>query len=290
LHSQFKKIVVIGVGLIGGSFAKAVKQRGLAEEVCGFGRDAQKLQWGVDHQILDTFSVDIELAMKNCELVFLAVPLGSMEPMLKIIGPHLPEQCIVTDGGSAKQSFVNSSLKCLQNHLPYVLPAHPIAGKEVSGIEASDGDLYVDHRLILTPLEQTHEEVITKVTQLWQSLGAIVEKMRSDFHDEVFAATSHLPHFLAFNLVDLLNEHPELGDVFKYTAGGFRDFTRIASSDPVMWRDIGVYNSEAIAKWLRQYQASIANLADLVENQDAEALEKLFSRAKSARDKHIIKS
>jgi prephenate dehydrogenase len=141
--------------------------------------------------------------------------------------------------------------------------------------------------VILTPCESTDASAIEIVKSLWQALGANVEQMSPEFHDEVFAATSHLPHMLAFTLVDMLNEHEELGDVFQYTAGGFRDFTRIASSDPTMWRDIALYNSEAVAKWLKNYQGAIEELTEMVESKDDESLYKLFSDAKSARDAHI---
>jgi len=285
---KLKKITIIGVGLIGGSFAKGVKQAGLVEEVVGFGKNTKNLELAVNLGVIDSFSTDIGHAVKDSDLVFLAVPLGAMKSVFLDMKPYLSEQTIITDGGSAKSSVILSAQEVFGELPKHFVPGHPIAGKEKSGVAAAEANLYIDHRVILTPTVNTSPMSLETVEHLWTSLGANVEVMNAQQHDEIFAATSHLPHLLAYSLVDMLNEHEELGDVFKYTAGGFRDFTRIASSDAVMWRDIAVYNSDAITKWLKNYGNAIDELTKLVEHKDAEALYRLFDDAKNARDKHIV--
>ena len=286
---KLNKVAIIGVGLIGGSFALSIKKAGLVEHIVGVGRNQQNLQKAVELNVIDSFTDDMQVALKDCDLVFLAVPLGAMQPTFERIKPFLNPNTIITDGGSAKSSVILAAQDVFGTLPTHFVPGHPIAGKEQSGVEAADADLYIDHRVILTPTSKTIQAATQVVTELWQRVGANVEIMKPQQHDEIFAATSHLPHLLAFALVDLLNEHEELGDVFQYTAGGFRDFTRIASSDAEMWRDIAVYNSEAIAKWLANYGQTIQTLQTLVENQDRDALFELFKSAKQARDKHIVK-
>lgn len=283
-----QKITIVGVGLIGGSFAKGLKQAGLVKEVVGFGRNPDNLKKAVELGVIDHYTADIEAAVKNSDLVFLAVPLGAMQSTMEMMQPFLAPNTIVTDGGSAKSSVILSASEVFTDTFSMFVPGHPIAGKEQSGVMAAEAELYKDHRVILTPNKQTNAEALAVVEGLWLALGAKVEQMSAQQHDEIFAATSHLPHLLAFALVDLLNEHEELGDVFQYTAGGFRDFTRIASSDAEMWRDIALYNSEAISKWLSNYGVAIEQLKQLVDQQDAQSLYQLFHEAKLARDKHIV--
>lgn len=285
---KLNKITIIGVGLIGGSFAKGLKQAGLVKEIMGFGQNADNLQKAIELDVVDSFTIDIAEAVKDSDLVFLAVPLGAMKTVLENMKPHLSKNTIITDGGSAKSSVILSAQEVFGELPVNFVPGHPIAGKEKSGVTAADEKLYVDHRVILTPTATTSQVSLEIVRGLWSALGANVEIMNPQQHDEIFAATSHLPHLLAFALVDMLNEHEELGDVFQYTAGGFRDFTRIASSDAVMWRDIATYNSDAIVKWLKNYSNAINELTGLVESKDADALYKLFDDAKKARDKHIV--
>ncbi|CAN8142451.1 prephenate dehydrogenase [uncultured Thiomicrorhabdus sp.] len=282
------KITVIGVGLIGGSFAKGIKKLGLAKNVHGFGHNPENLKLAVELQVVDSASSDMAEAMQGCDLVLLAVPLGAMQPVLESIKPHLEPQTIITDAGSAKQSVIDAVQNVFGELPKNFVPGHPIAGKEQSGVTAADENLYVDHRVIITPTENSSEQATETVKGLWKALGANVEVMSAGFHDEVFAATSHLPHLLAFALVEMLHEHPELGNVFKYTAGGFRDFSRLASSDPTMWRDISVFNSEAIAKWLIEYRDYLDQMIPLVQHKDAQALYQLFETAKNARDEHIV--
>lgn len=286
---KLNKITIIGVGLIGGSFAQGLKKAGLVNEVVGFGRNQANLETAVELGVIDSFTANIEQAVKNSDLVFLAVPLGAMQSSMALMQPYLSDKTILTDGGSAKSSVIKAA-KDVFGELPInFVPGHPIAGKEQSGVTAAEPDLYVDHRVILTPTENSSDDAIATVKALWSAIGANVEVMSPQQHDEIFAATSHLPHLLAFGLVDLLNEHAELGDVFQYTAGGFRDFTRIASSDAEMWRDISIYNKEAIVKWLANYSESIQALSHLIDNEDQEGLYKLYKDAKDARDTHLLK-
>lgn len=289
MTSKLNKITVIGVGLIGGSFAKGLKQLGYVEKMVGYGRHESVLQQAVKLGVIDCYETDMALAVKDADLVLIAVPLGAMTSIMSQLKPHLTSEMILTDVGSSKTSVVDAVKACFGEIPSQFIAGHPIAGKEKSGVEAACVDLFKNHKVILTPTDETSSSAIKLVTDLWRKLGAEVSEMTPEYHDEVLAATSHLPHLLAFGLVDLLNDHAELGNVFQYTAGGFRDFTRIASSDATMWRDIALNNSSAISKWLKHYQAEIAHLIELVDNQQGDALYDLFDQAKTARDTHILK-
>jgi prephenate dehydrogenase len=286
---KLNKLCVIGVGLIGGSFALKLKQLDLVKQVVGYGRNRDNLQTAVDMGVIDQAAESLQAAVEGADLVVLAVPIASIAEIYAQIYPHLSSDTLVTDVGSAKTSVIESVQRALGEMPPNFVPGHPIAGREKSGVEAVEADLYQNHRVILTPLEKTNKQAVQTVRELWQAVGAEVTEMSSRFHDEVFAATSHLPHMLAFALVDMLNEHSELGNVFQYTAGGFRDFTRIASSDATMWRDIAVNNGDAIVKWIEEYQRELSKLSALISDKNADALFELFSDAKAARDKHIVK-
>ncbi len=288
---MFDRVIVIGVGLIGGSLALALKSRGLVEEVVGISRSPDTLALAQQRGVIDYGSTALDQAMLTAaNLVFIATPLGAFPAVFKQLAAlDCPENLIITDGGSAKGYVIEQAEEAF-GYLPEKLvPGHPIAGKELSGVGAAEADLYVDHRVILTPADHTDAHAVDVVARMWKGVGACVETMTPGYHDEVFAATSHLPHLLAYLLVDLLNEHPELGNVFKYTAGGFRDFTRIASSDPIMWRDIAEANAPAIAKWLKHYRHELDQMIDAVEKHDHARLHALFCAAKAARDQHIVK-
>lgn len=286
---MLNKITVIGVGLIGGSFAKAARTLDLADEVVGYGPHQETLDKAIKLGVIDKGFTQLEAAVKDADLVLLSVPLGAMTEVLRQIKPFMAEDTILTDVGSAKTSVIKS-VKDAFGFLPSMFVAgHPIAGKEQSGVESSCEHLFTNHKVILTPTHETDLDAIAQVREIWEMMGACVSEMTPDYHDEVLAATSHLPHLLAFGLVDLLNEHEELGNVFQYTAGGFRDFTRIASSDATMWRDIALSNQTAIVKWLKNYQAEVKHLTDLIEHSEGEKLFELFRHAKFARDTHIVK-
>ncbi|SFR49823.1 prephenate dehydrogenase/arogenate dehydrogenase family protein [Thiomicrospira sp. ALE5] len=285
---QIQRLTVIGVGLIGGSFALKLRELGLVQDVVGCGRNTDNLDKALELGVIDHAVTDPTVAVAGADLVLLAVPLGSIAPIYQQIQPFLAPNAVITDVGSAKASVINEIADLIGECPTQFVPGHPIAGREQSGVAAADNELFKAHRVILTPLEHTCPEALARVKALWQAVGAQVSEMTACYHDEVFAATSHLPHLLAFALVDMLNEHPELGNVFQYTAGGFRDFTRIASSDADMWRDIAVQNHHAIIKWLEAYQAELAKLAQLLTTQNGDELHQLFSAAKAARDKHIV--
>ncbi len=286
---KIDNVTIIGVGLIGGSFAKGIKDSGKVKKITGYGSREGNLKKAVELGVIDDYTLDAKTAVEDADLVLLSVPLGSMESVLSSIKPFLPEHTLLTDVGSSKMSVIKAVNKVFGELPSTFVAGHPIAGKEQSGVTAASADLFVDHRVLLTPTEQTDTQATATVKQLWETLGACVTEMAPDYHDEVLAATSHLPHMLAYALVGLLNEHEELGNVFQYTAGGFRDFTRIASSDATMWRDICLNNDQAIVKWLKNYQAEIDYLIKLVENKQADDLYQLFDQAKTARDTHIVK-
>lgn len=277
------KITIVGTGLIGGSFALALKAAGFTGEIFAYGRDESRLMMAKRLGVVDAWSVDAKEAVTGADVVFLSVPMGAMRAVLKQIAPYLAEQCIVTDAGSVKGCFVDD-VRAVLPSLRYVVPGHPIAGTEKSGVEAAFPTLYNDRRVILTPLDETDVAAIDLVDQLWSMTGANVERMQVDHHDRVLAATSHLPHVLAFSLVDTLATMQEREEIFRYAAGGFRDFTRIASSDPVMWRDICSKNSQALLPVLDELREHLDRLHEAIAAQDEEALFDVMTRAKAARD------
>jgi len=226
--------------------------------------------------------LDIAIALKDAEMVLIATPVDSFGAVLKLIKPYVDESVIISDVGSTKGSVVSIAQSVFGEVPARFIPAHPIAGKEISGVESSDGELFNNKRVILTPENNADTKAIERVTGLWQTLGAQVEMMTHQKHDDLLAMTSHLPHMLAFGLMDyLITNNPDACD---YAAGGFKDFSRIASSDAIMWRDICLNNPKDIVKHIKGYQQALDKLSTLIENNQSEELEKLFSDAKSARD------
>lgn len=278
------RLCVIGVGLIGGSLALALKKAGYCKHVVGTGRNEQHLAHARELGIVDEYTLDYAQAVANADVVFVAVPLGAMADVFEKIGPALKPATLVTDAGSAKHSVVEDAQRALGSKISQFIPGHPIAGTEQSGADAAFDSLYQDRRVILTPLEENAQSDINTIKSMWQATGAIVDEMGERHHDLVLAATSHLPHMLAFALVDCLNNVDDVDEIFRFAAGGFRDFTRIASSDPTMWRDICMSNREAVLVMMERYQKEMAVLKSAIENNDADALYELFSRAKEARD------
>ena len=286
---MIKRLTLIGTGLIGGSLSLALKNAHAVDHVVGFARTEKNLQKGIEIGVLDSYATQLDQAVKESDMVVLAVPLGAMESMLKQIAPYLNEQCIVTDVSSAKSSVVAQAKKHLGNKFPQFVAAHPIAGTEKSGIESGFAELFQNRKVILTPDAQTSKTAIDSVQAMWQSCGAQVESMTVAHHDEVFAATSHLPHMLAYSLVNCLANMEDRVEIFKYAAGGFRDISRIASSDPTMWRDVCLYNQQALSKMLSDYASELATLSSKVAVGDANALYEYFDRAKKRRDELIGK-
>jgi len=279
---MMNRICIIGVGLIGGSFAAGLKQSSQVGAIVGYGRNEANLIKAQELMVIDEYSLDISEALKGVDLVLIATPVNSFKAILEMIKPYITDQVIVTDVGSTKASVINIA-KQVFGHMPKnFIPAHPIAGKEQSGVEAAQADLFNNKRVIITPEDNSNALSVSAVSALWQSVGAKVEVMDADKHDDLLAMTSHLPHMLAFSLMDyLMSSNP---DACHYAAGGFKDFSRIASSDAVMWRDICINNPDQIIKHIEGYQESLSSIAHLIKNNQPEELEKLFSDAKSARD------
>jgi len=277
-------LCVIGVGLIGGSLSLALKKAGYVKQVTGLGRSIENLKKAKQLGVIDDYETDYSKVISKADMIFVAVPIGAMAEVFIKIEPHLNKHSIITDGGSAKHSIIESAASALGIKINQFVPGHPIAGTEKSGAEAAFDSLYDQRRVILTPLESNSVDDVAKVSNMWKVAGAEVDEMGARHHDLVLAGTSHLPHVLAFALVDCLNNVDDVDEIFKYAAGGFRDFTRIASSDPVMWRDICINNSEAILAMMQSYQQDIDNLKEAIHNSDSEELLKIFTNAKKARD------
>lgn len=281
------KLVIIGVGLIGGSLSLALKQAGVVNQVVGSGRNLENLKKGTSLGILDSYSDSIPEAVRDADIVVLAVPLGAMQSVFEQVAPALSDKTILTDVGSAKASVIEAARSALGDRIGQFVPGHPIAGTERSGVEAGFATLYQNRRVILTPTSETDAEMTGRVVSMWEACGATVESMTVTHHDKVLAATSHLPHMLAYALVHHLSNLNEHEEIFRYAAGGFRDFTRIASSDPVMWRDVCLSNGPALLELILQFQGEMSRIAEAIEQGDGERLLKLFSRAKSERDSLI---
>jgi len=281
---MIERLCVIGVGLIGGSLARALREANYVYEIVGCSRNPAHLQRAVDLGVIDRFDTDPAGAVRGADMVFVSVPLGAMGDVFNAIKDSLAEGAAVTDGGSAKASVVADVIRAVGHAPAWFVPGHPIAGTEQSGVDASFADLYRDRRVILTPLPETAREALVRVRAMWEAVGARVNEMEVAHHDEVLAATSHLPHVLAFALVESLARMGEQREIFEYAAGGFRDFTRIASSDPVMWRDICLANSDAILAMIARYQQDVAALAAAIRERDGDRLLTIFRDAKAARD------
>jgi prephenate dehydrogenase len=282
-----RRLAVVGVGLIGGSLARALRAAGEVGEVVGCGRGKANLERAVELGVIDRYTHDVGEAVAGADTVFVAVPLGAMRDTFAAMRGRLAPDAVVTDGGSAKGSVVADARAAFDGPLAFFVPGHPIAGTERTGVEASFPTLYRDRRVILTPLADNDPAAVGRVAAMWRACGAEVSEMSVEHHDEVLAATSHLPHMLAFGLVDALARMKENDEIFRYAAGGFRDFTRIASSSPVMWRDICLANREALSRMLERFAVEMTDLADAIRRGDGERLLEIFGRAKAARDRYV---
>jgi len=283
---MIKRIAIIGVGLIGGSLARALRVAGEVGEVVGCGRGRANLERALELGVIDRATEDPAVAVTGADMVFLAVPLGGMAGIFAAIKDHLAPDAVITDGGSVKGSVVEDARRVFGAVPPCLVPGHPIAGTEHSGVEASFAELYQQRRVILTPLPHTDPQAVQRVERMWRTCGAEVTHMEVAHHDEILAATSHLPHLLAFSLVDLLARMKENDEIFQYAAGGFRDFTRIASSSPIMWRDICVANRNALRVMLLRFAGELHDLADALDEPTGAQLLHIFERAKAARDRY----
>ncbi|ERH48673.1 cyclohexadienyl dehydrogenase [Ectopseudomonas chengduensis] len=278
------RLVVVGLGLIGGSFAKGLRERGLCREVVGVDLDAESRRLAVQLGVVDRCESDLAAACQGADVIQLAVPILAMEKVLAQLAALDLGNAVLTDVGSAKGNVVRAARLAFSGKAVRLVPGHPIAGSEQSGVEAANAELFRRHKVILTPCEHSDEAALALVEGLWRELGADVEAMEVEHHDQVLAATSHLPHLLAFTLVDSLAKRSENLEIFRYAAGGFRDFTRIAGSDPVMWHDIFLANREAVLRTLDTFRDDLDALRDAVDAGDGHQLLGVFTRARVARE------
>ena len=280
-----RTVVVLGLGLIGGSLARALRSTGFCEHIIGCGYREPSLQRGVELGVIDEYTLDIAEAVSRADILVLCAPTLTVSDLLETILPLAGEDGpVITDVASVKGNLLATALRVAGKMPAKLVLGHPIAGSERSGVDASDGQLFVNHRVILTPESGNDPAAVALVRQMWESTGAEVVDMAVEEHDAVLAATSHLPHVLAYTLVDALAASPNSDAIFQCAAGGFRDFTRIASSDPVMWRDIALANRAALLAAIDDFGAHLATLRQAVASSDKQALETSFSRAKAARD------
>lgn len=283
MQPAFRKVVIYGVGLIGGSFALALRKAGAVVEVVGFGRSVATLEQAKKLGILDRVGSDEATEVRDADLILVATPVAQMADIFRRIAPHLGLHTLITDGGSTKSDVVAAAYANLGDKAARFVPAHPIAGAEKSGPEAALAELYVGKRVVLTPLPENAASDVARVRKAWESCGAHVSELTPQRHDEVFAAVSHLPHLLSFALVHDLAQRDNKDQLLSFAASGFRDFTRIAASSPEMWRDISLANRDALLRELLQYANELHSLYQALEAGDAKKLEEIFSLAREVR-------
>jgi prephenate dehydrogenase len=284
---MIERLCIIGVGLIGGSVACAARAKGLCHEIVGVDADADNLRSASEWGVIDAGFSDVAKGAANADMVMIATPVGSFDVIFSALKAIWPTEAVVTDAGSTKCSVIESAKRVFGKVPDNFVPGHPIAGAERSGVEASTVDLFQGKRVILTPLETTSPLAVKRVESLWRSMGAKVSQMEPAHHDEVLAATSHLPHVLAFALTNMLGKKDEQQEIFQFAAGGFRDFTRIASSDPKMWLDICLANRREIVPLIHQFREELSVVAGLISRGAADELYALFADARSARQRFL---
>lgn len=280
---MFNKIVIFGVGLIGGSFALGLKKAGAVKHVVGMGRSNVSLERAKALGIVDGIGQSTEEALKNAELVLIAAPVAQTEAILASIKPHLERGTVVTDAGSTKTDVVASARRALGEKIAQFVPAHPIAGRESNGPDAAIADLYEGKKVVLTALSENSAADLERIAAAWKCCGAVIHRLSPEEHDRVFAAVSHLPHLLAYALVDEIAQKPHADLLFEFAASGFRDFTRIAGSSPEMWRDISLANRDAMLAELDAYMAQLSRMRAMLASGDAEGLETIYANARRAR-------
>jgi prephenate dehydrogenase len=286
---SFNKLVIFGVGLIGGSLARALRERAaLGGRIVGVGRSAKSVERALELGVIDeAVSLDDDIALANAlkgaDVALIAAPVAQTEPLLARIAPLLDARTVVTDAGSTKGDVVASARRALGERIAQFVPGHPIAGRESSGVDAALPELYVERNVVLCPLPENKPADVERIEQMWSATGACVRQMSEAQHDRVFASVSHLPHVLSFALVDQILATPDAELKFSFAAGGFRDFTRIAASSPEMWRDICLANREALLAELDDYTQVLARFRAAIEASDGAALEAAFARSRVAR-------
>ena len=276
-------LVITGVGLIGGSFALALKQKGLVKRVIGVGRGRANLERALALGLIDEIATSSAAAYAAADYIFVATPVGQMARVFAEIAPQLKDGAVVTDGGSTKGDVVALARAAFGARFNQFVAAHPIAGAELTGADAAKADLYKGKKVVMAPLPETAPGAILKVKQAWEACGATVFEMAPELHDKTFAAVSHLPHVLAFALVDEIAAKPHADTLFQYAASGFRDFTRIAGSSPEMWRDISLANRAALLIEIDEYMARLQAVRQMIDAEDGAALDAVFSNARNAR-------
>jgi len=285
--ARFARVAVIGVGLIGGSFALALKAAKVCAQVVGVGRSKANLDAAVARGVIDVAASDVAQAAQGADLILVATPVAQVADVFGALAPVLAPGALVTDAGSTKRDVIAAARAGLGDRIAQYVPAHPIAGAEHSGAAAAKADLFRGKRVVLAPLAENSPQSVARIAAAWQACGARVANMAAEEHDAVFAAVSHLPHLLAFALVHELAERPNSAQLFGYAAGGFRDFTRIASSHPEMWRDICVANRDALLAELERYRAQLDSIRALLADGDAAGLEEVFAKARAARNRWL---
>jgi prephenate dehydrogenase len=284
---MIRRLAIIGVGLIGGSLALALRRKGLVEEVVGAGRGRANLEQALRLNVIDRIADTPAEAARGADLVLAAIPVGALPELFASLAPVLGPETLLTDAGSTKTDGVAAARRHLGPRVRQFIPGHPIAGAEKSGVKAARPELFADRHVILTPLAENAPADVEKVRAMWRACGAQVEEMPAEVHDHVFAAVSHLPHLAAFALMEELAGREQADIYFRYAGSGFRDFTRIAGSHPEMWRDIALANHAAVLAELHQYIGKLTDIAALIQRGDGQALEELFARARAAREEWI---
>jgi prephenate dehydrogenase len=282
-----KRLAVIGVGLIGGSFALGLKKAKAVSHVVGVGRNAANLQLALERGIIDAIAPDPAAAARDADLVLVATPVAQFPAVFASLAES---KALITDGGSTKRDVIAAARKALGKRIGRFVPAHPIAGAEKSGAAAAKAELFQGRRVVITPMKENARASVAAVEAAWSACGAKVSRMDAEEHDAVLAAVSHLPHVLAYALVHDVAKRNNSEQLFSFAAGGFRDFTRIASSHPEMWRDICLANRDRLLQELKLYANELGSIRKLIDNGDGAGLEKLFAAAREARDKWIHSS
>ena len=283
---RVERLAIVGVGLIGGSIGRALRDGSAATEIIGYGRNPVHLSRAVELGLVDDWSTVLSDAVAGAEVVMVATPVGAMPGLFSRLVDLVSPTCIVTDAGSVKKKVVDAARASFGRSVARFVPGHPIAGLEQSGVEAATGDLFRGHKVILTPTPDTDPKAVAQIGSLWRATGAQLMDMSPERHDRLLALTSHLPHMLAYALVNLLaDQAQDEGECFDLAAGGFYDISRVASSDPVMWRDICLHNADEVLARIGEYQDMMARLAALVKVKDADGLEQMFRKARGARSR-----
>ena len=283
----FGKVAIFGVGLIGGSFALALKKAGAAGRIVGAGRSLRSLERACELGIIDSYATSAAEAVSEADLVLIAAPVAQTGAILAAIRPHLKPGAVVTDAGSTKGDVVAAARVALGSRIACFVPGHPIAGREQNGPDAAIADLYVGKKVVLAALPENAAADVERVALAWRLCGAVIHALSAQEHDRVFAAVSHLPHLLAYALVDDIAHKPHADLLFQYAASGFRDFTRIAGSSPEMWRDITLANQSAMLTELDAYLTQLGRLRTMLAARDGAAIEAVYANAQQARHNWI---